>query len=196
MGKTTIAAMLRRLKVPVHEADEEVHALLGPGGNAVKAVSKAFPFFRYPQIYGRKDRKTYINRRELGKVVFANDTARKKLENILHPLVRKAQNDFIRRSKQAGKKIVALDIPLLFETRGASIVDVTMVVSAPFKIQRARVLARPGMTEKKFRAILKSQIPDGEKRAYADYVIKNGLSRAHAMKQLKAALRDIKAKVK
>jgi dephospho-CoA kinase len=110
----------------------------------------------------------------------------------LHPLVRAAQADFIRKHKINGTKIVVLDIPLLFETGGESRVDYTLVVSAPRGVQRQRVLARPGMDEKRFRAILKQQMPDGEKRARADYIVHTGLGRAQTMKELKAVIADIK----
>lgn len=192
MGKSTIASMLRRNKIPVHEADDEVHALLASKGKAVRAVSQAFPFLLYPHIYGQKKGVRIIKRIELAKIIFEDEKARKKLERILHPLVRQSQNDFIRQAKKSGKKIVALDIPLLFETGGDNFVDVVLVASAPYKIQRARVLERAGMSERKFRAILKTQMPDGEKRARADYIIHTGLGHAHAMKQVKTVLRDIK----
>jgi dephospho-CoA kinase len=195
MGKSTIAAMLETEGVPVHEADEEVHALLAPGGKGFRAAAAAFPYFSYPQIYGRRGKTQFFKRPELGKIVFADDAARERLEGILHPLVRAAQSDFIRKNKIAGRPMAALDIPLLFETGGENLVDVTLVTSAPYEVQRARVLARPGMDEKKFHAILQRQMPDGEKCARADYIIHTGLGRAQTMKELKAALRSIKEKM-
>lgn len=198
MGKSTAAAMFESLRIPVHEADDEVHKLLGPGGKGAAAVGAAFPYFQFPQIYGRKTKsgRRTIKRKELGQVVFNNDAHRKRLEKILHPLVRAAQNDFIRRHKTMGAKIVVLDIPLLFETGGENRVDYTLVVSAPRNVQRQRVLDRPGMDEKRYRAILKQQMPDGEKRARADYVVHTGLGRAQTMKELKAVLADIRKKHK
>ncbi len=196
MGKSTVAAMLAKQGIPVHEADDEVHALLSPKGKAFRAIAKAFPALKFPQIYGRRLKTgRYIKRLELGKIVFKDAKALAKLEKILHPLVRNAQNDFIRKHRNAGQKIVALDIPLLFETEGESLVDYTFVASAPYNVQRGRVLARPGMNEKKFQAIVKKQMPDGEKRARADYVIHTGLGLATTMKDIKAALRDIKKKI-
>lgn len=196
MGKTVAAAMLESLRIPVHEADDEVHRLLAPGAPGAVAVGKVFPYFGYPQIYDRKTKSgaRSIKRAALGKVVFADDEKRERLEKILHPLVRDAQTQFIRRHKNLGAKMVALDIPLLFETGGEARVDYTLVVSAPLNVQRRRVMARPGMDEKKFRAILERQMPDGEKRARADYVIHTGLGRAQTMKELKAALADIRKK--
>ncbi|MGB4107524.1 MAG: dephospho-CoA kinase [Alphaproteobacteria bacterium] len=198
MGKSVAAAMLESMRIPVHEADDEVHKLLAPGAAGALAVGKAFPYFGYPQIYGRKTKSgaRSIKRAALGKIIFADDEKRKKLEKILHPLVRGAQARFIRKHTNLGAKMVALDIPLLFETGGESLVHYIFVVSAPYNVQRRRVLARPGMDEKKFRAILERQMPDGEKRARADYVIHTGLGRAQTMKELKAALADIRKKHK
>jgi dephospho-CoA kinase len=191
MGKTTTAAMLQKLGVPVHDADAVVREVTSTGGKAVPGMRKIFSAFRYPLLYGRTLRgKRTVNRKELVRIVLSDPKALDKLEKLVHPMVRKSQSDFIRKHK--GKKIVALDIPLLFETGGENFVDVTMVASAPYKVQRARVLTRAAMDEKKFRAILKRQMPDGEKRARADYVIHTGLGRAHAMKEVKAALRDIR----
>lgn len=190
MGKSTTASLLRRCGVPVHDSDEEVHTLLNTRGPARKAIESQFPFLLYLGIYGRKDKNGLraINRKKLGKLVFENPKERKKLENILHPLVRKAQNEFIRVQKNAGRDMVALDIPLLFETGAESRVDCVIAVSAPSFIQRARVLARPNMSFKKFENILKSQMPDAEKCAKADYVLATGLGRAHTMRELKKIL--------
>lgn len=192
MGKSTAAAMLQRLGVPVHDADAAVHDLLQPGSAAMPALRAAFPFFRYPQLYGRKTKKGRpINREKLGALVFRHAQHKKALEKILHPLVRRSQNDFIKKNKAMGIKIIALDIPLLFETGGERRVDYTLVVTAPAAIQRKRVLARRGMTAEKFEAILAQQMPDAEKRARADFVVKTGLGRADTMRQLKAVLQKI-----
>ena len=197
MGKSVVVAMLEKLGVPTHEADAEVHKLLQPKGKAFRAVKAAFPYFSYAKIYGRSWKGAlYINRKKLGAVVFNSPKERRKLEKILHPLVREAQSEFIRHMRQKGRKIIALDIPLLFEAGSDDLVDVIIVASAPYSIQRRRVLARPGMDEAKFKAILAQQTPDGEKCARADYVIHTGLGRAYAMKELRAALRDIKANTK
>ncbi len=192
MGKSATAAMLKKLGVPVFEADKAVHEMLGPGGRAVRAVGKAFPPLTYPQIYGFKGGKRFIRRAALGKIVFASDKKRKKLESMLHPLVRAAEKEFIRKQKKRGAQIIALDIPLLFETRAGALVDYIIVVTAPRAVQRARVLARPGMDEKKFRAILKRQLPDREKRKRADYVLQTGFGRVHTMKALKKIIAEIK----
>ncbi|MGB4057399.1 MAG: dephospho-CoA kinase [Alphaproteobacteria bacterium] len=198
MGKSTAAAMLETLKIPVHSADDAVHELLAPGGGAALAVGAAFPYFEFPKIYGRKTKSgaRAIKRKEFGEIIFKNDKLRKKLENILHPLVQDEQNKFIRSGKNKGLDIIALDIPLLFEAGREEAVDYIIVVTAPYEIQRTRVLARPGMDEDKFQAILKRQMPDGEKCARADYVIHTGLGRAQTMKELKSALADIRKKNK
>jgi dephospho-CoA kinase len=193
MGKSVIASMLAKKGVPVHEADNEVHELLAPKGAGFRAVAAVFPYYSHPQIYGRRTSNgRSIKRAELGKIVFNDNEKCKKLENILHPLVREAQNNFIRKHRTAKREIIALDIPLLFEAGSENLVDIILVASAPYEVQRARVLERPGMDEKKFHAILQRQMPDAEKCARADYVIHTGLGRAQTMKELKAALRNIK----
>ena len=198
MGKSVAAAMLESMRIPVHESDDEVHKLLKPGGKGAIVVGAAFPYFQFPGIYGHKTKSgaRVIKRAELGKIVFGNGVYREKLENILHPLVRAAQAEFIHRHRNLGSQIVILDIPLLFETGGETMVDYTFVVSAPYVVQRRRVLERRGMDEERFRAILARQMPDGEKRARADYVIHTGLGRAQTMKELKAALESVRRKKK
>ncbi len=189
MGKTTAAEMLTRLGVPVHDSDFEVHGLLMRGSAAWKDLRKAFPFFLYPQIYKFRGG---INRKNLGRLVFANKKDREKLESILHPQVRIAQDRFISDHRRMGNDIVALDIPLLFETGAEKRVDTVINISAPAYIQEKRVLSRPGMTQDKFRAILQTQMSDGEKCARADFVVHSGLGRAQMMKELKAVLVKIK----
>ncbi|GJL86272.1 MAG: dephospho-CoA kinase [Micavibrio sp.] len=191
MGKSTAAAMLQQLGVPVHEADAEVHELLGSEAQARVAVAAAFPYYEHPEIYDKKTKA--IKRAALGKIVFSDEKKREALENILHPFVHDAQNKFILKSKKMGQEIVALDIPLLFETGGDEFVDVTIVVSAPFHIQEKRVMERPGMDEKKFHTILERQMPDSEKCERADYVLPTGLGRAETMKDLKKILHEIRS---
>lgn len=189
MGKTTIAAMLENLRIPVHDSDAAVHGFYAPNSFARPALAAAFPFFEYPQIYERKTKN--IIRAELGKLVFSNPELRARLENILHPLVRKSQMDFIRQETIKKRKMICLDIPLLFETGAQERVDYVLVASAPYHVQRTRVLARSNMTEEKFHAILSSQMPDKEKCARADYVIKTGLGRAYSFFALKKAIASI-----
>src|SRR5579872_6774145 len=162
MGKSTAAALLTDLGVPVYDADRAVHALLAPGGAAVKAVVRAFPAAKA----GRG-----VSRLKLGKLVFGKPGALKRLEAILHPLVRRQENAFLRRMRARRAPLVVLDIPLLYETGGERRCDAVIVVSAPRRVQRARVMARPNMTEQRFRAILAKQMPDHEKRRRADYIV-------------------------
>jgi len=182
MGKSSTAAMLRRLGVPVHDADAHVHRLLGKGGAAVKTVAAAFP-----QALA-EDR---IDRKRLGDAVFADRHALRRLESILHPLVREAARSFLIKAARNRVRIVILDIPLLFESGREAEVDAVIVVTAPPAVQRQRVMARPGMTEDKFRAILSSQLPDIQKRRRADYIISTGGHFGHTFHQVRAILRRI-----
>lgn len=203
MGKSTASAMLEYLGVPVHDADTSVHELLHPGSEAWFALAAAFPYYSYPQIYGRRHRwnpfkKTvrFLNRKALGQIVFEKPHEREKLEQVLHPFVRKHQQQFIRHQRALGRDIVVLDIPLLFETGADKYLDYTVNVTAPQFVQAARVLARPGMDEKRFSSILNSQMPDGEKNARADFVVHSGLGRAQTMRELKAVLAKIRKNTK
>ncbi len=190
MGKSTIGEMMRDMKIPVHESDQAVHDLLKPDSEARPAIASAFPYFDYPKIYNRKTGE--FNRKEFGDLIFNDDNNRSVLEFILHPLVRKKQNEFIREGALKGCDIVCLDIPLLFETGAEKRVDYIISVSAPPFVQRERALARPNMTEEKLDAILERQMPDVEKCKRSDYVIKTGLSLAHSMKELKKVIIDIR----
>ncbi|MBX2832342.1 MAG: dephospho-CoA kinase [Rhodospirillales bacterium] len=169
MGKSTAAKMFKYLGVPVHDADASSHLLMAPDGLAFDAIAKAFPDVI---INGR------IDRQALGKQVFSNRVLLKKLEAILHPLIRAQEIRFLRNQRMLGRKLVVLDIPLLYETGGEKRCDNVAVVSAPAFIQRQRVLAREGMTDDKFYAILSKQMPDIEKRRRADFVIPTGLGRS------------------
>ena len=176
MGKSNAALALGRLGIPVHDADAAVHALLGPGGRAVAKVAEAFP----RALAGNR-----IDRKILGDLVFGDTPALRRLEGILHPLVRKSSRDFLAAAGRRGARIAVLDIPLLFESGGEKTVDAVIVVSAPRQIQRQRVLARRGMTEEKFRSILARQMPDIEKRRRATYVVSTGGHRGDTFRQLK-----------
>ncbi len=193
MGKTTVATMLQQLGVKVHDADAAAHDLQQPGSPAMASIAAAFPYFEYPNLYGKKIKGVRsIKRGEMVKIVLADMEKLDVLENILHPLVREAQNKFIRDAKKMGQEIVALDIPLLFETGGDEFVDVTIAVSAPYLVQRKRVLERATMNQEKFEAILNRQMPDVEKCERADFVIHSGLGRAHTMKEVKTVLNEIR----
>lgn len=181
MGKSTAAAMLRRLGVSLFDADAAVHRLLAPGGAAVQAVADLFP--------GVLTRAGGIDRALLGQCVFANKAALASLERILHPLVRAEEKRFLGRVRSRRQPLAVLDIPLLFETGGQRRCDYVLVVSAPPLIQRQRVLRRPGMTEIRFAAILGQQMPDSEKRRRADFVVPTGLGRNPTLRRLSVIVR-------
>jgi dephospho-CoA kinase len=163
MGKSTTATMFREAGVPVHDADEAVHRLYA--GEAVTQVEAEFPGVT---IAGRIDRDRLASR------VLGDADALKRLERIVHPLVRADADRFLQGCREKGEPLAVLDIPLLFETGGRERVDQVVVVTAPAETQRARVLSRPGMTAEKFEAILARQVPDLEKRRLADFVIDTG----------------------
>lgn len=176
MGKSTAAADFRRLRVAVHDADETVHALMAPGGAAFDQICQVFPGVRS---------KVGIDRKRLGDLVFADMAALKKLEAILHPLVRKQKTEFLKRSALRRQNLVVLDVPLLFETGGEAKCDAVVVVTAPTFVQRARVMARPGMTTEKFKSILAKQVPDLIKRRSADFVVQTGLGRIASLRKIR-----------
>ena len=183
MGKSTAAAMLRRLGLPVHDADAAVHRLLAPGGEAVAAVLTAFP------DVGSAD--GGIDRRKLGAAVFGDDAALQRLEAILHPRVGRAKEQFLAAMARRRRPMVVLDVPLLYETGGEKACDAVLVVSAPAFLQRQRVMARPAMTDARFRAILAKQMPDAEKRRRTPHVIPTGLGQRVSLDRLRTALRRI-----
>ncbi|MBI1206130.1 MAG: dephospho-CoA kinase [Azospirillum sp.] len=176
MGKSTAAAMLRRLGVAVHDSDAVVHRLTRPGGAAVAAIAREFP----GTVTGQT-----LDRRALGALVFGDRAALRRLEAILHPLVRRAESRFLREAARRRRPVVALDIPLLFETGGGGRVDAVIVVSAPGMVQTARVMARPGMTSEKLAGILARQLSDREKRRRADFVVPTGAGRRLTLQRLR-----------
>jgi dephospho-CoA kinase len=186
MGKSTAAAMLRRLGVPLFDADEVVHRLLGSGGAAVQAVLEAFAGV----AVGRGG----IDRRLLGQRVFDDAEALTRLERILHPLVRTEEKRFLDRVRARREPLAVLDIPLLFETGGEGRCDYVIVVSAPSLIQRQRVLRRPGMTEIRLASILKKQMADREKRRRADFVLPSGLGRRLTLRRLGSIVRLLRGR--
>ena len=163
MGKSTVARMFARLGVPVFDADVIVHGLQGPGGALVGSIEHAFPGTTGPKG---------VDRAELGRRVFGDPAALARLEEIVHPAVRAKREEFL--LEHAGAPLVVFDIPLLFEKGALDEVDAVLVVSAPPDVQRARVLARPGMSPERFAEVLALQLPDAEKRARADYLIDTG----------------------
>jgi dephospho-CoA kinase len=184
MGKSAVAAMFQGLGVPVFDADKAVHELQGPGGALLEPIERAFPDTTGPGG---------VDRQKLGAAVFGNPEALKRLEMIVHPEVAEMRRAFLADNAEA--PLVVFDIPLLYEKTGQHGLDAVLVVSAPPKAQRARVLKRPGMTPEKFAQILKLQVPDAEKRARADYVIDTGTSLArtrHSVQDLVHSLTGAK----
>lgn len=185
MGKSTTVRMFRMARIPVFDADAYVHRALRSGGRGVAAVAAAFPA-AYDRTTGS------INRPKLGQLVFGNPVARKKLEAILHPIVRSAEQRFINRMRSNRAPMAVLDIPLLFETGADILCDVVICVTAPSFIQRARVLARPHMTPEKLDRILAVQMSDWEKRLRADFVLNTGHGRAKTWHDLQDILRHVR----
>jgi len=173
--------MFRRLGVPVFDADAEVHRLQGPGGALLPAIEAAFP---------GSTGAAGMNRDHLRQLVMADRTALPRLEAIVHPAVRAVRVRFLKRHR--ARRLVLIDIPLLYETHAERELEAVAVVSASLAAQRRRVLARPGMTHARFRAILARQLPDHEKRRRADFVIPTGTTRhatATHVRRLVACLR-------
>lgn len=186
MGKSTAAAMMRRLGVPVHDSDAAVHRMLGPRGSAVAQIRQRFPDSDDPA-------RNAIDRRALGRLVFGNPAERLALEAILHPLVRQSQDRFLKSHRHRGSPVVLLDIPLLYETGADRRVDHVIVVTAPGFVQRQRVQRR-GLSPADFAARLALQMPDAEKRRRADFIVQTGLGRLYTLRQLRAILGQVKGR--
>ena len=184
MGKTTLARLLaRRFRLPVHDSDATVHALFAPGGRAVAAVAAAFPGTIAPD--------GGVDRAALGRRVCGDDAALKRLEAIVHPLVRAEERAFLAAARRRRVPLVVLNVPLLFETKGERRCDAVMVVSCPPFLQAARALARPGMDPARLSAIRARQTPDAVKRRRADIVVPTGLGRPFALRVARRALRHL-----
>jgi dephospho-CoA kinase len=183
MGKSTTARMFADHGIPIHDADAAVHALYD--GPAVESVGAAFPGV---VVDGR------IDRQKLGAQVLEQPEALRKLEDIVHPLVRAMEADFLNGARESGQTFAVLEIPLLFETGADERCDATVVVTAPQEIQRARVLQRPGMTDERLQAILAKQMPDAEKRARADFLVETHLGLDHARMQVGDILATLRAR--
>ena len=183
MGKSTAAAAFRRARIPVFDADREVHRLQARGGAAVAPIAAAFP---------GAVRDGAVDRTRLRAIVTENPAAFARLEAIVHPLVRAAELRFLAAARRAGHRLVVLDIPLLFETSGDRRVNQVVVVSAPPDVQRARVRLRRGVTATQAGALIARQMPDVEKRKRADIVVRTGLSRHHAQRRLRRLIREMR----
>jgi dephospho-CoA kinase len=183
MGKSTTLAMFKELGVPTWDADAAVHRIYGQGGGAVDKIRDLYP--DAITLEGA------VNREILSRHVLSDPEKLKQLENIVHPLVGADRQEFLTKARLDGASLVLLDVPLLFETGGQKRVDAVIVVSCPLDLQRRRVLARAGMNEPKFEAILARQTPDAEKRALADYVITTDISLDDTREQVKVIHRAL-----
>lgn len=176
MGKSTTAKMFAEAGIPVNDADAVVHDLYR--GEAVGPVERAFP---------GTVKEGVVDRQELSRRLAGDPAALRRLESIVHPLVRKREAEFLARHRALNSDMVLLDIPLLFEAGGEARVDVIVVVTCDPQIQRERVLARPSMTEEKLDMILSRQMPDAEKRKRADFLVDTG----HGMEAARARVEEI-----
>ncbi len=180
MGKTTTAKLFADEGVPVCDSDAVVHDLYR--SEAVSPIAVAFP---------QAVQEGRVNRDILSHILRENPAQFSVLESIVHPLVRSKQDAFVAQHKQNGEAVALLDIPLLFETKAESRVDVVVVASCSPKIQLERVLSRPGMTEEKFAMILSRQMPDVDKRRKADFIIDTGRGIEDARTQVRSVLRAL-----
>jgi dephospho-CoA kinase len=177
MGKSTAAGFFAEAGVPVHDADAAVHRLYA--GPAAAAIEAAFPG---TVVDGTVDRDRLVKR------VIGDPPALKRLEAIVHPLVRRDEERFLAAAEAVGAKVAVLDIPLLFETGAEKRCDAVVVVSAPPEIQRARVMARPGARAERFESLLAEQMSDAEKRARADFVVDTATDFDSTRAQIRAIL--------
>jgi dephospho-CoA kinase len=186
MGKSETAKMFAGLGVPVYDADAAVHALYSENGAAVAEIERAFP---------GTTRNGAVDRAALTLRVAGDEAAFQQLEDIVHPLVREAEQRFLAAAQSRGDDLVVLDIPLLFETGGDARMDAVVVVSASPEVQRERVLARSGMTLEKLTAIHARQIPDVDKRARADFVVETDKGFEHALNAVKNIVATLRARL-
>ena len=176
MGKSEVARMLGRFGVPVFDADAEVHRILAGDPHAVAAVAAAFPG---SVAAGR------VDRRQLGNVVFADPAVLARLESILHPRVRAAEERFLDAARTAGTALAVLEVPLLFETGTELLCDAVAVTTAPRAVQEARVLSRPGMSPERLGAVRANQMDDGEKVRRADFILDTGAGNRNVLRQVR-----------
>ncbi|MBA3810484.1 MAG: dephospho-CoA kinase [Caulobacteraceae bacterium] len=187
MGKSATAALFAEAGAAVYDADAEVRRLYEPGGAAVAAVETAFPGVV---------REGAVDRALLGQRVLGDPEALGRLNAIVWPMMRQARAAFLAEAEASGAPFAVLDVPLLLETGGERAVDVVVVASAPIEAQRARVLARPGMSAAKFEAILAAQMTDAEKRARAHHVIDTSRGVENARAQVTAILAGLRHRPK
>ena len=183
MGKTTAAAHLRARGLPVFDADAEVHRLYAT--SAARLIEAAFP---------GTTRDGRVDRGKLADALIAEPTRFAELEAIVHPLVRASERAFVNDEAARGTAIAVLEIPLLFETGADKKVDATIVVSAPAEMQRRRLLLREGLDEEKIKSLLARQMPDGEKRERADFVVDTGRSVEASNAELDAIIAELRGR--
>ncbi len=188
MGKSTAAAAFRRAHIPVFDADAAVHRIQGPDGTALRAIETAFPGTVTTDPQNRR----VLNRAALRARVLTDPQALKRLESIVHPLVRREELIFLARVRREGARIAVLDIPLLLETGGDQLVSLVLVVSAPRAVQIARVRQRRNLDPAQVQAVLARQMPDAEKRRRADLIVRTGLSRHHALKTIRRLIQELR----
>lgn len=183
MGKSTVAKMLLDNGIPMISADQIVHDLYE--AEAVPILEKAFP---------GSTENNQVNREKLLSLLLKEEDGFKKLETLIHPLVRQKEWEFIKENKEKSSDLVAIEIPLLFETGAEKLMDVVLLASAPAEVQKQRVMARPGMTTEKFKTLLAKQMPDAEKRKKADFIVDTSCSLSETEDQLKEIIVSLKNK--
>jgi dephospho-CoA kinase len=176
MGKSTTAKLFIEAGVPVYDADATVHMIYE--GEAAPAIEAAFPG---TTANGK------VDRAKLSAQVVHDAAAMKRLEQIVHPMLRAYHQKFLDDAERSGAPVAVVDVPLLFETGGEKRVDAVVVVTTSPEVQRQRILARENMTGEKLDAILARQLPDAEKRKRADFVVDT----SHGLDPVRDRIRDI-----
>ena len=179
MGKSATSKIFKSYGVPVFNADDCVHQLIGPNGKLVSLIGQ-----RFIGTLEKNKNLQYINRVKLGNIVFKDKKKKKELESIIHPQVTIERKKWREQAQRQRSKAICYDVPLLYETKGEKLCNFVVVVSAPLFVQKHRALNRPDMTEKKFNNILKNQISDKEKRKRADFIVNSGLGYRFARNQV------------
>lgn len=186
MGKSATSKIFNSYGVPVFNADACVHKLLDVNGKLVSKIGKSFP-----ASLEIKNNYKYINRQKLGKIVFKNKEKRLELEKLIHPQVGAERKKWKEWAERERFKAICYDVPLLFETKGEKACNIIVVVSAPFFIQKQRALSRANMNYNRFYNILKTQLPDKEKRKKADFIVSTGIGYRYTRNQVKNILMQV-----
>ena len=186
MGKSATANLFKDFGVPVFDADKCVHEILINNISIIKAIYNYFP-----EVMIRHKGKNFIDRKILGNIVFKDNNKKKVLERIIHPEVNLQRKKWLYLAKRQKQKLICYDVPLLFETKGEKAVDEVIVVSAPYFIQRQRALKRKNMDQKKLNNILKTQMPDKDKRKRADFVVNTGNGHRFSRNQVKNIIKKL-----